>query len=64
MGLKFTNPQISGTGYSNGHEYDGYPITPNDTLASYQAQVPQLNGNAQRGDAMYVTGAGNIDQRE
>jgi hypothetical protein len=60
MGMKFTAATISGTGYSNSHEYDGYPITPNDTLTTYQAQVPQLNGNVQRGDALYVTGAGNI----
>jgi hypothetical protein len=60
MGLKFTAQTISGNGNSNSHEYDGYAITPNDTLATYQAQVPKVGNAVMRTDAIYVTGAGNI----
>lgn len=59
MGLLYREQSIT-NGRDMTHEYDGYAVTPNDTLATYQAQVPAQNGQALAADGIYVTGAGNV----
>lgn len=61
MGLKFSERSFVTSGrYTNANDYDGYAITPNDTLATYQAQIPTTQGSAMTGEAIYVTGAGTV----
>jgi len=55
MGQVFTEQSVTTGRYTNASAFDGYAVTPNDILATYQAQVPQ--GTAQ---GIYVTGAGNV----
>lgn len=61
MGFKFAATTMTGNAQTNAHEFDGYAISPNDTLATYQAQVPKVGNAVMRTDALYVTGAGNIN---
>lgn len=41
---------------SNAVTYDGYAITPSDTLATYQAQTPSMNGQPRTANALVATG--------
>jgi len=41
-------------------EFEGYPVTPNDTAATYKAQLPYKNGQPRACQGVYVTGAGNV----
>ena len=58
--LRFSEQAITNGRNTNDHGYDGYAITPSDTAATYNAQVPYQNGAPLTAQAIYVTGAGNV----
>jgi hypothetical protein len=60
MGLKFSEQLLTSGRKTNAHEFDGYAVTPNDTLATYQQQVPFTNGVGIPCDALYVTTGGTV----
>lgn len=62
MGLIYKQPATGNQpgGMDNVLTYDGYAVTPSDTLATYQAQVPNFNGQPRVANAIVCTGAGNI----
>lgn len=57
--MKFSDKQLY-PGRTGAKAYDGYPITPSDTLATYGAQIPAQNGQPIACDAIYITGAGAV----
>ena len=61
MGLKYRDMLLSNNDMGNTNVYDGYAVTPNDTLATYQTQVPYQNGQPKLANAILATGVGNIN---
>ena len=61
MGLVFKELQVGNGDMGMNVAYDGYAVTPNDTLATYSAQVPAQNGQPRMANALIATGAGNVN---
>lgn len=60
MGKIFVDKMLRNGSDTDKNQYDGYAVTPNDTAATYQAQIPWQNGKPAICQGFYVTGAGNI----
>lgn len=56
MGQVFKEQVVSNGDLGASQTFDGYAVTPNDTLATFQQQIPAQNGQPRVCNALVCTG--------